>query len=155
MDWRDRVTRLAPPPHCSLLHRSLSHCSMKTRPHAEAGDLARDLPPPTQEKQLKLEHGAGAVWTDTSRQFLLLEWKKSWLVLSKEPFLGRGRRFHRTRCTLAQMPPGPGPLPPSVRRAFRARRDEAKFCCRNPLSPRQRRQKNCLMAYRCPPSWEL
>jgi hypothetical protein len=101
---------------------------MKTRPHAEAGDLARDLPPPTQEKQLKLEHGAGAVWTDTSTVAILAPVsssgvKKSWLVLSKEPFLGRGRRFHRTRCTLAQMPPAPGPLPavrPSVR-------DESKF----------------------------
>jgi hypothetical protein len=86
------------------------HRPMKTRPRAggrRRGDvllLARDLPHQLRKKQLKPEHGAGAVWTDASvrpsvrsttkasAQFLLLEMVGSFLKRS----LSWGRRFRGT-----------------------------------------------------------
>jgi hypothetical protein len=108
------------------------HRPMKTRPRAggrRRGDvllLARDLPHQLRKKQLKPEHGAGAVWTDASvrpsvrsttkasAQFLLLEMVGSFLKRS----LSWGRRFRgtgyflRLRCALLPSSWGWGLSPP-------------------------------------------
>jgi hypothetical protein len=131
MDWRDRVTRLAPPPHFSQLHRSLSQSPMVPwiHGHTQKRGIWHVICPTNPGEATEARARSLRCLDRYVRSFQSWQLpspvsppgvKKGWLFCEKS--ISWGRRFHRTRCTLAQMlllPSSASPRRPPVGRSVR------------------------------------